>query len=147
MPDESSPPFFPKLFKVPLQAILIVPFVIQTVGTVGIVGYLSFRNGQKAVNDVAAELRNETSSRIPSENSTTQKTSLFLLEQFQDFQQIQGFQQLEFSLNGTRQFVQVTRFLNGRGIDWLVVVTVPESDFMGQINANTQSTILWFFRT
>jgi hypothetical protein len=53
MPSESSPPFFPKLFKVPLQAILIVPFVIQTVGTVGIVGYLSFRNGQKAVNDVA----------------------------------------------------------------------------------------------
>jgi sigma-B regulation protein RsbU (phosphoserine phosphatase) len=31
---------------------------------VGIVGYLSFRNGQKAVNDVAAQLRNETSSRI-----------------------------------------------------------------------------------
>ena len=57
-------PFFPKLFKVPLQAILIVPFVIQTVGTVGIVGYLSFRNGQKAVNDVAAQLRNETSNRI-----------------------------------------------------------------------------------
>ena len=64
MPNESSPPFFPKPFKVPLQAILIVPFVIQTVETVGMVGYLSFRNGQKAVNDVAAELRNETSSRI-----------------------------------------------------------------------------------
>jgi signal transduction histidine kinase len=363
MPDESSAPFLPKLFKVPLQAILIVPFVVQTVGTVGIVGYLSFRNGQKAVNDVAAQLRNETSSRITqnltqlvatpfqafesyeaalsqmridlnngrdiekflwgqlpafgnlsltalittnqeffgaerqddgaivirtssvennralttyrtnssgsrlevisagkpnfdprkrsyytipvqqreatwgkvfphvsgktmyiapgkpiynqagdlqgvwmaslnlsmigdflrslkigttgqsfilersgkliatstgekpfryypdkvvqlpeerverlnaidSENSTTQKTSQFLLEKFQDFHQIQGFQQLEFSINGTRQFVQVTRFLDGRGIDWLVVVTVPESDFMAQINANTQSTIL-----
>ena len=64
MPNESSPPFFPKPFKVPLQAILIVPFVIQTVGTVAIVGYLSFRNGQKAVNHVAAQLRNETSSRI-----------------------------------------------------------------------------------
>src|SRR4028119_1123410 len=64
MPDESSAPSFRKLFKVPLQAILIVPFVVQTVGTVGIVGYLSFRNGQKAVNDVAAQLRNETSDRI-----------------------------------------------------------------------------------
>ena len=38
--------------------------------------------------------------------------------------------------------MQVTRFQDGRGIDWLVVVTVPESDFMAQINANTQSTIL-----
>ncbi|EGK84855.1 HAMP domain-containing protein [Microcoleus vaginatus PCC 9802] len=363
MPDESSAPSFPKLFKVPLQALLVFPFVVQTVGTVGIVGYLSFRNGQKAVNDVAAQLRNETSDRIAqnlthlvatpfqafesyeaalsqnridlnngrdiekflwrqlpafgnlsltafittnqeffgaerqddsaivirtsevennralttyrtnsigsrlevinagkpnfdprkrpyytipaqqrqatwgkvfphitgktmyiapgkpiynragelqgvwmaslnlsmigdflrslkigttgqsfilersgeliatstgekpfryyadkvvqlpeqrverlnaidSENSTTQKTSQFLLQKFQDFDQIQGFQQLEFSINGTRQFVQVAPFRDGRGIDWLVVVTVPESDFMAQINANTQSTIL-----
>ena len=88
------------------------------------------------------EQRVERLNAIDSENFTTQKTSQFLLDKFQDFDLIQGFQQLEFSINGTRQFVQVTRFLDGRGIDWLVVVTVPESDFMGQINANTQSTIL-----
>jgi signal transduction histidine kinase len=88
------------------------------------------------------EQRVERLNAIDSKNSTTEKTSQFLLEKFQNFDQIQGFQQLEFSINGTRQFVQVTRFLDGRGIDWLVVVTVPESDFMAQINANTQSTIL-----
>ncbi|TAF99362.1 MAG: serine/threonine protein phosphatase, partial [Oscillatoriales cyanobacterium] len=33
-------------------------------GAVGIVGYLSFRNGQKAVNDLASQLRTEVSSRI-----------------------------------------------------------------------------------
>lgn len=88
------------------------------------------------------EQRVERLNAIDSQNFITQKTSQFLLEQFQDFHQIQTFQQLEFSINGKRQFVQVAPFRDGRGIDWLVVVTVPESDFMAQINANTQSTIL-----
>ncbi|MCL1470004.1 methyl-accepting chemotaxis protein [Argonema antarcticum] len=52
------------LGKVPLQAILIVPFVVQIVGVVGLVGYLSFTNGQKAIADLASKLQNEVSSRI-----------------------------------------------------------------------------------
>lgn len=52
------------LSRVPLRTLLIVPFVVQVVGTVGIVGYLSFRNGQKAVNEVATQLRREITSRV-----------------------------------------------------------------------------------
>ena len=44
-----------------LQLILIVPFVLQIFGAVGLVGYLSFKNGQKAVNDLAAQLMHRTS--------------------------------------------------------------------------------------
>ncbi|BAZ51262.1 integral membrane sensor hybrid histidine kinase [Nostoc sp. NIES-4103] len=51
-------------------------------------------------------------------------------------------QQLEFNLNGERQFVQVLPLQDGKGIDWLIVVVVPESDFMEHIYANTRSTIL-----
>ena len=50
--------------KAPLQTVLVVPFLVQIVGTVGIVGWLSFQNGQRAVNDVAAQLRREISDRI-----------------------------------------------------------------------------------
>ncbi|MEG4916782.1 MULTISPECIES: PAS domain S-box protein [unclassified Microcoleus] len=50
--------------KVPLQTVLVVPFLVQIVGTVGVVGWLSFQNGQRAVNDVAAQLREEISDRI-----------------------------------------------------------------------------------
>lgn len=50
--------------KVPLRTVLIVPFVLQIVGTVGLVGYLSWRNGQQAVNDVASQLRREISDRV-----------------------------------------------------------------------------------
>ena len=38
--------------------------------------------------------------------------------------------------------MQVTPWKDKWGLDWLVVVVVPESDFMAQINANTRSTIL-----
>lgn len=50
--------------RLPLRTILVVPFVLQTVTAVGLVGYLSFRNGQQAVNDLAERLMREVSSRI-----------------------------------------------------------------------------------
>ncbi len=56
---------FTKVFgKVPLRNILIVPFLVQIVGTVGLVGYLSFRSGQKAVEDLIIELGQEVGARI-----------------------------------------------------------------------------------
>jgi signal transduction histidine kinase/class 3 adenylate cyclase len=47
-----------------LQTVLIVPFLAQIVAAVGLVGYLSFRNGEKAVNELVLRLGNEASSRI-----------------------------------------------------------------------------------
>jgi hypothetical protein len=60
--------------KVPLRTVLIVPFVLQIVGTVGLVGYLSWRNGQQAVNDVASQLRREISDHTSDRISTYLKT-------------------------------------------------------------------------
>jgi signal transduction histidine kinase/class 3 adenylate cyclase/CheY-like chemotaxis protein len=48
----------------PLRLVLTVPFVLQTVAVVSLVGYLSFRNGQKAVQDIADNLQSEISDRI-----------------------------------------------------------------------------------
>ena len=50
--------------KTPLQAIFIVPFVLQIVLIVGIIGYISFRNGQQAIDTLVAELQDEISQRI-----------------------------------------------------------------------------------
>ena len=47
-----------------LGTVLIVPFVVQIFAAVGIVGYLSFKNGQKAVNNLAYQLMEEVSDRI-----------------------------------------------------------------------------------
>ncbi|MFS0518115.1 ATP-binding protein [Nostoc sp. UIC 10607] len=50
--------------KIPLQIVLIIPFVLQIFGAVGLVGYLSFKNGQKAVNDLADQLMERTSNIV-----------------------------------------------------------------------------------
>ncbi|HEY9615731.1 MAG TPA: PAS domain S-box protein, partial [Microcoleaceae cyanobacterium] len=50
--------------KVSLRLVLIVPFVLQTVGAVGVVGYLSFKNGQEAVENLAHQIMNQVSDRI-----------------------------------------------------------------------------------
>lgn len=47
-----------------LQGVLIIPFVIQTVLAVGITGYLSFRNGQRAIDNLAHELQSEINDRV-----------------------------------------------------------------------------------
>jgi signal transduction histidine kinase/DNA-binding NarL/FixJ family response regulator len=70
-----------------------------------------------------------------------QNTTQFLNTQFGQLDQIKTTQQLDFFIDGKRQFVQVTPWKDELGLDWLVVVVMPESDFMGQINANTQTTI------
>ena len=47
-----------------LRTVLIVPFVLQIFAAVGLVGYLSFKNGQKAVNEIADRLMAEVGSRV-----------------------------------------------------------------------------------
>ncbi|MEG4025561.1 ATP-binding protein [Microcoleus sp. S13C4] len=69
-------------------------------------------------------------------------TAQHLIERFGNFTEIDSNQQLNFILDGQREFVQVSPFQDGLGLDWLIVVVVPEADFMEQINANTRSTIL-----
>ncbi|MBW4541159.1 MAG: EAL domain-containing protein [Myxacorys chilensis ATA2-1-KO14] len=68
-------------------------------------------------------------------------TAQHLNNRFGNLNQIQHSQQLDFSLDHQPQFVQVTPWKDDLGIDWLVVVVVPESDFMAQIYANTRTTI------
>ncbi|MDJ0650909.1 MAG: cache domain-containing protein [Xenococcaceae cyanobacterium MO_188.B19] len=46
----------PEKKSVSLQVLLIVPFLLQIFGVVGLVGYFSFRNGQKSVQNLAEQL-------------------------------------------------------------------------------------------
>jgi diguanylate cyclase (GGDEF)-like protein len=50
--------------KVSLAAMLTVPFILQVVTVVGLVGYLSYRNGQRSVADLTNQLMDTVSSRI-----------------------------------------------------------------------------------
>jgi signal transduction histidine kinase/CheY-like chemotaxis protein len=47
-----------------LKWVLIVPFVLQIIGAVGLVGYFSYRSGEEAVNKLTTQLRNEVTQRV-----------------------------------------------------------------------------------
>ena len=82
--------------------------------------------------------------RIQAQDSTDLSISAAgkeLTAQFGDLSAIDRIQQFDFSLKGQHYFAQVSPFNDDRGIDWLIVVVVPESDFMGQINANNRNTV------
>ena len=50
--------------KFPLRTVLIVPFILQIIAAVGLVGYLSFRNGQQTVNNLVTQLQQGVNSRV-----------------------------------------------------------------------------------
>ncbi|MCS6814708.1 MAG: diguanylate cyclase [Cyanobacteria bacterium] len=48
----------------PLQLVLVVPFMLQICTTVGITGWLSFRSGQQTIQEIVTRLQQEVSERI-----------------------------------------------------------------------------------
>ena len=76
-----------------------------------------------------------------SQDYLVQQTASYLSARFEGFEQIDQAQQLTFDIGGKTQFLEVLPFQDGFGLDWLIVVVVPEADFMGQINANTRNTV------
>ena len=79
---------------------------------------------------------------LESSDAQVRQTAEHLIEQFGNLRQIQQVERTEFIANGTREIVQITPFSDDLGLDWLIVIVVPESDFMAQIHANTRNT-LW----
>jgi adenylate cyclase len=76
-----------------------------------------------------------------SRNPLVQQTTQFLQDRYWRLSNIQRPLQLKYRLDGEQHFVEVLPFNDGYGLDWLIVVVVPESDFMAQINHNTRMTI------
>ena len=76
-----------------------------------------------------------------SKNALIRSTARYLTKRFGDFSKIDNTYQLDFAIDGERQFLQVTPLSDGRGLDWLIVVAVPEADFMERIHKNTRYTV------
>jgi two-component system sensor histidine kinase ChiS len=75
----------------------------------------------------------------------TQSTAKYLLAHFGTLNKIQSSVQLDFKMDGYRQFVQVLPLSDDKGLDWLIVLVIPEKDFMAQIERNTRITLFLFF--
>jgi len=79
---------------------------------------------------------------IDSQNPLTKATTKAIQNKFQGLNSIYLAESFAFDWQGDKQFVQVMPFQDKNGLDWLIVVVLPEADFMQQINANNQVTIL-----
>ena len=199
---------------IPLQWLILLAFIVQIFGAVGLVAYLSYRSGQESANKLALRLKTEISTRVtektttylqaldqvnknniieeisgflrtidiqagtvfimerdqtlvatssltqnpnqPSQNTKDQKllkaidspnlqisgAAKYLRDRNVNLANIRQAEQFEFEINGDRQSVQVTPISDRNGLDWLIVVVIPESDFMADIQANRVWTIL-----
>jgi HAMP domain-containing protein len=78
---------------------------------------------------------------VDSHEPLVKATAQHLLDRFGRFDQITQHQPLSFDLEGQRQLVRVSPLQNGQGIDWLVVLVIPEADFMDAVYRNTQFTL------
>ncbi|MEM7066037.1 MAG: SpoIIE family protein phosphatase [Cyanobacteria bacterium P01_B01_bin.77] len=78
---------------------------------------------------------------VDSQDPLVRGTAQYISRRFSGLNEILRSQQLNFKLQGQRHFVQVLPFRDGRGLDWLIVVAIPEADFMEQIYANNRNTI------
>ena len=69
-------------------------------------------------------------------------TASYLQARFGNLKQIGQAEQFQFALKDQQVFVEVMPWQDPWGLDWLVLVIMPESDFMEQIHANTRTTVL-----
>lgn len=78
---------------------------------------------------------------VESRDPLIRESAAYIEDQSGGFASINGSRQLDFEIAGQRQFVQVTHFRDEYGLDWKIVVVMPEADFMDQIRANNRTTL------
>ncbi|MGK7941144.1 MAG: ATP-binding protein [Crocosphaera sp.] len=82
---------------------------------------------------------------IDSNDPLIQKTTAYIQDKFDTFKNIKIKEQLTFKIEGDRQFISIVPWQDKFGLDWLIVLVVPQSDFIAQININTRNTIILCF--
>ncbi len=77
-----------------------------------------------------------------SDHPVTRAVARHLQEALPNWQSLNQEQQFSVEAAGDRQFVRITPWRDALGLNWWVVVVVPESDFMGTIYENTRVTVV-----
>lgn len=101
---------------------------------------LSLNNTKQNLDNKLTKL--ERLNVLNSNNLVFKKIATYLKKYFTDFRQIQNSQNLSLVIDNKKYFIQVSPFQDQVDLDWLTVVIIPESDFMAEIQANTQWTIV-----
>jgi PAS domain S-box-containing protein len=113
------------------------------VGQSGII-FITERSGALVASSTQPLALNQQNLRINAleiNNPLIQRSTQILQAQAGTLAGINRSESLTFKQKGQSYFLRVTPFTRETGLDWLIVVVVPESDFMARIHANTHTTI------
>jgi PAS domain-containing protein len=89
---------------------------------------------------------------VKSQDWLTRTTAREILQQIESFGQIHHYQSLKFKAKQFGQkswqlpqcyFTEVFPYQDEYGLDWLIVLTIPESEFMAVIYQNVRHTFIW----
>lgn len=109
-------------------------------------GYLvAISSGEKLTLDLESARQPTRIYAWESQTPLIKESAQYLLDEFGSFKGISGERQLKFQVNEEWHFLKLLPVSDDYGIDWLIVVVVPESDFMASIWANNRST--WIILT
>ncbi|MBD2151301.1 PAS domain-containing protein [Pseudanabaena sp. FACHB-1277] len=65
-----------------------------------------------------------------------------LQQRYPQWQNLAAHQQIQLQWQGETQYIQITRLQTDEGLDWLLIVVVPEQDLRDRIDINTRNTIV-----
>ncbi|NJO21221.1 MAG: cyclic nucleotide-binding domain-containing protein [Spirulinaceae cyanobacterium RM2_2_10] len=77
-----------------------------------------------------------------SSNPLTRATARAVLREYGNFAAVEQEERFNFRHRLRNHVVQVYPFRDGRGLDWLIVVAIPQSDFTGTVNMQARTTLL-----
>lgn len=106
------------------------------------------RNGALVASSSNEQLLTSNNDRLNAVESKTpaiQATAKYIQQKFGDFRAITDSQKVEFERGHDLQVVRAEPWRDRYGLDWLVVVVVPENDFMAQVHANAQVILILGF--
>jgi signal transduction histidine kinase len=77
-----------------------------------------------------------------SQETLVRSVAKYLEQSFSSLTQIELRQRFTVLMDRQKHYIEATPLTDEFGLDWLIIVAVPESDFMGQIHENTRMTII-----
>lgn len=110
--------------------------------------YIMERSGQLVASSTIREPYSQVNGELvrlsapESSDAVIRETAEYILQNQNSTLNLTSRQKITQDIDGVRNYVQVTPYQDSYGLDWLIVVVIPESDVMGKIDENNNSTLV-----
>lgn len=105
-------------------------------------GYLIGTSTQDSPIILGKDQQNMRVKAIDSSNEITRLSAEFLQKNFGSFSNINQVQHLVVTLKNETQLIRVHPYTNPWGLNWLIVVVIPESDVIGNVHHNRNIALI-----